>query len=453
MKEKSVLKLLESYGTVAPRYTSYPSAAHFQSEFSPSVYEQFLTGQSDGIVTSIYIHIPFCRSLCHYCGCFTRVVHDDNPIHDYLNLLEKEICLVGSMTNRRLLVSHIHFGGGSPNLLREGDIKRLLGLVRDNFNLQKDAEIAMECDPRQMTEDKAKGYALAGVNRVSLGVQDFNEKTQKVINRVQPFSQIAACMAWLRSSGITNINFDLIYGLPYQTPETVADNAHKAAALGASRVAVFGYAHVPWFKPHQKILEKHHLPEAHERYEQAEAVRAILVEKGYEAVGMDHFSLSDDPLAVASRQGLLHRNFQGYTTDEAQAVIGFGPSAISRLPELYAQNTSSLAVYRKCMEQGRLPIDKGLCLSEEDRLRAGIIEQLMCYFTVDAGEICKMHGFPPEFFDDSLQKVMEMEKDGLVERSGRIITVTEQGRYFVRSICACFDAYFQNVERKYARAV
>lgn len=441
------------YGGSAPRYTSYPSAAHFQEGFSPSVYERLLKSRPDKAEVSLYIHIPFCRSLCHYCGCFTRVVHDDDPVNAYVRLLEKEINLAGEMAGRRLSASHIHFGGGSPNLLKAQDLEHLLSTIDMNFKIQKGAEIAMECDPRQLTAGKARDYAIAGVNRVSLGVQDFNEKTQRAINRIQPFSLVAACTVWLREAQIRNINFDLIYGLPYQTPETVADNAFKAIALEVDRVALFGYAHVPWLKQHQRNLEKHPLPDAQERYEQAQAARRIFIENGYVPVGMDHFAKPGDPLAIAAREGHLHRNFQGYTTDESRALMGFGLSAISRLPECYAQNTSSLALYRERLEQGKLPVEKGLCLCNEDRLRADIIERLMCYFTVDAGEICKMHGFSPGSVDESFLKLRDMEKDGLVEIDGRIVNITDRGRHFVRSVCACFDAYFKQSGKSYARAV
>jgi oxygen-independent coproporphyrinogen-3 oxidase len=310
----------------------------------------------------------------------------------------------------------------------------------------------MECDPRQMTAEKIKDYALAGINRISFGVQDFNEKTQQAINRVQPFSQVAECVLWMREAGIKSVNFDLMYGLPYQTAETVADNAFKAAALGADRVALFGYAHVPWMKPHQRILEKHGLPGAPERYRQAEAARAILLEEDYAAVGMDHFALPGDALASAAREGRLHRNFQGYTTDRAAAIIGFGLSAISSLPEAYVQNTSASGFYKDCLERNKLPVEKGRRLSGEDRLRADIIERLMCYFTVDAGEVCRLHGYAPSFIDSSLWKLKDMEEDGLVELDGKVVTVTKKGEYFIRAVCACFDAYIQDSGR-YARAV
>ncbi len=436
-----------------PRYTSYPSAAHFQTGISSSVYERSLKDQPEKSTVSIYVHIPFCRSLCQYCGCFTRVVHDDNPVTEYIKLLEREVNLVGDMTEYRFSTTNIHFGGGSPNLMKARDLEGVLSAIDTNFKISGDAEIAMECDPRQMTADKALDYAVAGINRVSLGVQDFNDKTQRANNRVQPFYEIATCSAWLREAGIKNINFDLMYGLPYQTVGTVADNAFKAVTLGADRIALFGYAHVPWLKPHQKVLEKHPLPDAQERYDQAEAARSVFIENGYLPIGMDHFAKPADRMAIVMKEGKLHRNFQGYTTDNSSALLGFGLSAISHLPEMYAQNTSSFGDYREMLDNRHLPVEKGFCLGEEDRLRADIIEQLMCYFTVDVGEICKLHGFPLQTTDESLRAVMEMETDGLVETDGRVITVTDKGRYFVRAVCGCFDNHMKTTGKRYANAV
>jgi oxygen-independent coproporphyrinogen-3 oxidase len=453
MSENTTIeKILRDYGGPAPRYTSYPSAAHFQGGFSSALYDSLLKEQPEESELSIYIHIPFCRMLCHYCGCFTKVTNTDGPIRDYLDLVEKEVRIFGQRSRSSFTISHIHFGGGSPNLLAGRDIERLLDIITANSKIKDTAEIAMECDPRQMTAVKTRDYALAGINRISLGVQDLNDKTQQAINRLQPFSQIADCVLWMRKAGIKSVNFDLMYGLPYQTPATVADNARKAVALGAERIALFGYAHVPWMKPHQKIMEKHGLPGPLERYEQAEAARAVFLEQGYVAVGMDHFALPGDPLAAAAQEGRLHRNFQGYTTDRAQAVAGFGMSAISSLPEAYVQNTSDPGFYRECLEHGKLPVEKGRSLCREDRLRADIIERLMCYFEVDAGEICRLHGYAPGFMDSSLKKVRDMEKDGLVKTDGTVVKVTKKGEYFIRTVCACFDSYLED-SKKYARAV
>jgi oxygen-independent coproporphyrinogen-3 oxidase len=442
-------QLIQRYGGAAPRYTSYPSAAHFQPGFSLP-----WTGRLSGVTSvSVYLHIPFCRALCTYCGCFTRIVRGDNPIREYLALLEKEIALAGSMAGRRIPAGHVHFGGGSPNLLSGREIGRLLDLIERNFGISEGAEIAMEADPRQMTAAGAGDYAAAGINRISLGVQDFNENTQKAINRIQPLAQIASCVRWLRRAGIGKINFDLIYGLPFQTAETVAENAFKAAVLDPDRLALFGYAHVPWLKTHQKALEKYSLPGPRERHEQAEAARAVLLEEGYAAIGMDHFARPGDTLARAAEEGTLRRNFQGYTIDPSPAVAGFGLSAISRCPDAYMQNTSSFKTYRERLGQNRLPVEKGIALSAEDRLRAAVIERLMCCLPADLGHICRLHGFAPDFLDGCLRKAAAMEQDGLIAAVGRVVTVTERGRRFVRPVCACFDSYFDTTGEKYARAV
>ncbi|MBI1954318.1 MAG: oxygen-independent coproporphyrinogen III oxidase [Proteobacteria bacterium] len=444
-------KLIKRYGGPAPRYTSYPSAAQFKSGLLPSFQEQFLKNLPPNLSASLYLHIPFCRSLCHYCGCFTRVIHNDNPLRDYLNLLEKEIAQLSSKIPYRFPVKHIHFGGGSPNLLTAEDIKRLLNVINVTFQLQQDAEIAIEADPRQMTAIKARDYAEVGINRVSLGVQDFQDKTQKVINRLQPFSNIVDCTAWLRKAGVKDINFDLMYGLPYQTVETVLDNVFKALSLEPDRIALFGYAHVSWLKPHQKNLEKYELPNDIQRYEQAEAARKAFNSKGYISIGMDHFAKPDDLMALTMKERKLRRNFQGYTTDCSALLFGFGLSAISHLPQAYVQNTSSFKLYKKRIEQHCLPVEKGFELSKEDKLRADIIEKLMCYFTVDIKEVCQE--FSLNFLEESLQKLKHLKKDGLVDINGTVITITEQGKPFVRSVCTCFDAYFQEVEKRYARAV
>ncbi len=253
-------KLLEKHGKPVPRYTSYPPATQFRDVSSADSYYDCLQSLPENQSISLYLHIPFCRSLCSYCGCMTKVVHNDSPIRDYVRLLEKEIEIVARASPSHYKISHIHFGGGSPNLLLSEDLISLLAGIRDNFVILPNAEIAMEVDPRQLTRNKIYDYSLAGVNRISLGVQDFQESTQKAVNRIQPFSQIKRCVSWIRDSGISSINFDLMYGLPYQTTESVSDNIVKALSLEPDCIALFGYAHVPWMKPHQKLLERYVLP-------------------------------------------------------------------------------------------------------------------------------------------------------------------------------------------------
>lgn len=451
--EPDAKQLLEKYGGPAPRYTSYPPATRFRPVGSADSYRDQLIVLPEDEIVSLYLHIPFCRSLCSYCGCMTRVVHDDEPIRNYVRQVEKEINLVVTTLRHRHRVGHIHFGGGSPNLLLRDDLNLLMTSVKANFTVMPDAEIAMEVDPRQMTRDKAADYAHAGINRISLGVQDFQESTQKAINRIQPFSQIESCVRWLRDAGIGAINFDLMYGLPYQTVESIADNIQKAISLNPDRVALFGYAHVPWMKLHQKILEKYALPDMAERYRQSETARHMLKQAGYNAIGMDHFARNGDLLALAYKSGAIKRNFQGYTRDKADTLIGFGLSAISRVPGAYVQNTSHLGAYLEKLERGRFPNERWMQITDEDRLRGEIIENLMCYFNVDCEDVCKKHGFSAAYLDPALKKLDIMKLDGLLKVKGRTVSVTESGMVFIRAIAACFDAYYEGGVLRHARSV
>lgn len=446
-------KLLEKYGGPVPRYTSYPPATRFHPVGCTDSYRDHLLALPEGETISLYLHIPFCRSLCSYCGCTMRVVHDDDLIRNYVRLLEKEINLVATTLRHHHSISHIHFGGGSPNLLLRDDISLLLTSIRANFSLAPDVEIAMEADPRQLTQDKAFDYARAGINRISLGVQDFQEKTQKAINRIQPFSQIESCTRWLRDAGINAINFDLMYGLPYQTVDSISDNVQKAMSLKPDRVALFGYAHVPWMKPHQKILEKYALPDMIERYDQSEIARDMLKQGGYSPIGMDHFARKNDPLAVAHETGVVKRNFQGYTNDRADTLIGFGLSAISRVPGAYVQNTTFFSSYKDKLENGIFPDERWIHITNEDRLRGDVIESLMCYFNVDCADTCKKHGFSAAHLDSDLEKLDMMKHDGLLKVKGRTISVTETGAVFIRAIAACFDAYYEEGIFRHARSV
>lgn len=445
----SLTKLLDNYGGAVPRYTSYPSAVQFRNDFQYPLTEKRLESRD----VSIYVHIPFCRSLCSYCGCMTRVAKNDSPIHDYLVSLENEISLLGGLTGYKLNAGHLHFGGGSPNLLDGQTISEIIDLIDIHFNIRDGAEIAIEADPRQLTREKARDYASAGINRVSLGVQDFDPQTQAAINRIQPFSMIDSCVSWLREAGMKSINFDLMYGLPYQTTDSVSANVQKALSLVPDRVAVFGYAHVPWMRPHQKILEKHPLPDAMERFIQAEVVRKEFLESGYRGIGMDHFSMPQDSLAKAADAGTLRRNFQGYTADNFHDLLGIGISSISRLPDAYVQNTTSFKTYKEKLNQGVLPTDKGCSLSGEDKMRSEVIEQLMCYLKVDVAKICQEHGFLNDFLSTELESLHEMVNDGLVQVTGSHVLVTEIGRPFVRAVCARFDPYFDKGKNRHARAV
>lgn len=435
--------LLEKYGHAVPRYTSYPTAPHFKADFPLSYHSYLLSGLAEDKCVSLYLHIPFCRQLCHYCGCFTKIINHDEPLKEYLKLLREEIRLIGTACNSKIPVNHVHFGGGSPNMLAPDDFKILMETIRRYFSLRDDAEIAMEVDPRLMGDEKVKAYTAAGVNRVSLGVQDFQPDVQRAINRMQPYGMIENCLGKLRQAGIESVNFDLIYGLPLQTEEGIADNIRKTLALKPDRIALFGYAHVPWMKPHQKLLDKYPMPDMAERYRQQERARTGIIEGGYSVIGMDHFALPDDDLCRIYESGKLNRNFQGYTTDSADVLIGLGLSSISSFPQAYAQNTADIVSYRKAIKDGRAPVIKGYVLADQDCLRRGIIQSLMCYFEVDVVKVCREYDVPLSDLEQEFSALRALQDDGLVKIDGYHIKVTDIGRPFVRVIGACFDEHFK----------
>jgi len=372
-------------------------------------------------------------------------------MQSYLRLLISEIHLAGELIGYKPRVSHIHFGGGTPNILSPKDLQDVLDAVSKNFKGLDQAEIAMEIDPRLLSEEKVNGYTALGLNRVSLGVQDFQNNVQRAMNRIQPYETIERCMEWLRNAGIKNINFDLMYGLPLQTVEGIEDNIDKALSLSPDRIALFGYAHVPWMKPHQKLLEKYELPDSAARFEQQKRAQNRIIENGYQAIGMDHFSLPDDALCTAHRDKSLRRNFQGYTTDNSDVVLGFGLSAISSFPQAYIQNTSDITVYKDRLTKGALATVKGCILSEDDKMRRDIIQNLMCNFEADLGAICRKYRMDTDILAQALDGLKDMIEDFLVAMNGYHLKVTEKGRPFVRIACMHFDSYITAQNENAAR--
>jgi oxygen-independent coproporphyrinogen-3 oxidase len=447
--DQEVIRLLHKYNCPVPRYTSYPTAVQFSDNIPDNCYEMLLENIDDNQSLSLYMHIPFCRALCNYCGCFTRVVNHYDPIHDYVSLLCQEIELVGKITGKNKKVSHIHFGGGSPNYLSNEDFIRIMTTISSSFKVSKDAEIAMEMDPRILEQEKIRIYAEAGVNRASFGVQDFDPNVQKAIGREQPYKHVSKCIQWLRDAGIDNINFDLIYGLPNQDENTISDTVSKAISLKPDRVALFGYAHVPWMRKHQLKLEKYDIPDMELRYQLFETAKLSFTEKGYDPVGIDHFVKANDN----EKSKLLHRNFQGYTTDNTSILLGFGISSISSFPYSYLQNTTSFREYRKYLLQDKLPISRGIMMNESDRIRGNIIEAIMCRFEVDIEGICSIYSFPTDNLSDAIENMAEYIEDGLVEVTGNIVKITDKGRPFTRLIAACFDEYLSPERNRHSQAV
>ncbi|TVR97501.1 MAG: oxygen-independent coproporphyrinogen III oxidase [Rhodospirillales bacterium] len=447
------MRLAEKYDLNVPRYTSYPTAPHFSPAVDAATYRGWLAGIDPTSPLSLYFHIPFCDSMCWFCGCYTKVVQRYEPVRAYLDVLATEIDLVSAALPGRFTARHLHWGGGSPTLLRPDDWLKLIGHLRRRFHIAADAELAVELDPRDTTEAYVRALAEAGVTRVSIGVQDFDPEVQSAINRHQPFEVVERVCAWLRTHGIADINLDLMYGLPHQTVERVVAMVETAHRLAPARLALFGYAHVPWMKSHQRLIDETALPAGPERLAQFAGAAGRLDALGYRAVGLDHFARPDDALARAADAGRLRRNFQGYTSDDAPVLLGLGASAIGSLPEGYVQNVAPLRDYAGRVTAGRLAVARGIALGPEDRLRGHVIERLMCTLDVDVAEACGTHGFAADALDQAWDRLGPLQADGLVTVDGNRIAVTEAGRPFVRLVAAAFDAYLASGQARHSRAV
>ncbi len=430
-----------------PRYTSYPTAPHFSAAVGPPQYAEWLGELSPAATLSLYLHVPFCKELCLYCGCHTKAVRQRAPIDAYAEKLKQEIDLLANATRSRRVV-HLHWGGGTPSILGPDALVAITDRAAANFDLGALVEHAIELDPRAVTPELAAALKRIGITRVSFGAQDFSPHVQQAIGRVQPFEQVEAAADMVRAAGVTNINIDLMYGLPRQTIGDVIRSAELAASLEPSRLALFGYAHVPWFKSHQRLISEDSLPGAGERMAQMHAASETLEECGYVQIGLDHFARLHDDMQRASRTGRLHRNFQGYTTDAADALIGLGVSAIGQLPQGYVQNAPDIGSYTRAIGSGQFATVKGLALSDDDRRRADIIERLMCDLTVDLDATAADASFSAE-----LEAIDALSQSGIVRRAGRHVEVTDEGRPFVRLVAAAFDAYLPGTQKRHSVAV
>jgi oxygen-independent coproporphyrinogen-3 oxidase len=435
--------LLAKYDGRAPRYTSYPTAAQFTGDVGPGDYETWLAELPHEKPISLYVHIPFCQRLCWFCGCNTRVIRKAELLTRYVEGLRAELALIERVRPDRLTVAEIHLGGGTPNLLSRDDLVLLFSTIRHVFKVRPGAEISAECDPVSMTQTWAQAAAFHGVTRVSFGVQDLNPSVQAAVNRVESYEQVKQAVEWVRQAGIPSVNFDLMYGLPKQTTQGVADTITHALTLRPDRVALFGYAHVPWMKPHQFLIHEEDLPNAVERLQQAEAGAQILLQAGYEWIGLDHFALPSDALAAAGHTRRLHRNFQGYTTDPCETLIAIGASGISKLPQGYVQNQTAELAWRAAVDRGELPTARGVQLTEDDRFRADIIDSLMCHMGVNLAETCARHQRQRTALIDERLAMADFVEDGLITRHRDTIHVTQKGRPFVRAICAVFDRHLR----------
>ena len=443
--------LPELAAETAPRYTSYPTAV----EFNPAVAseqqrEALLALPADGTL-GLYLHIPYCEQLCWYCGCNTGRSGNDDRVERYAAGLFDEIDTVSGLARGK--VTAIHFGGGSPNALSAATLARLMSRLRDRFDIASDAEIALELDPRTLRQDFIKAMAQNGVTRVSLGVQTLAGHVQQRIGRIQPFEMVAGQVAALRSAGIARINFDLMYGLPRQMAADITETIDLALTLSPDRVAMFGYAHLPQQLPRQRVIREPELPGQAERFAQARLAHGRFTEAGYVAVGFDHFARADDPLAIAAASGTLRRNFQGFTADAADALIGLGASAISDLPGLIVQNEKNAGRYRMRVSAGRLAGERGVARTAEDVLRGAVIERLLCECACDVAAVCRAHGRPEGYLDEEIAALAPLVSAGVCWVTGRNVHVRAEGAPYARLVARAFDAYRAALATRFSRAV
>lgn len=445
------IDLLKRFARPGPRYTSYPPAPAFHAEYDARRLEVdlILNNDENAKPLSLYIHIPFCDTLCYFCGCTTFITKDRSQIRRYLNALKQEIAKWAWYVKKERRVEQIHWGGGTPSYLEPDEIRELAGFVKELFHVAPDAEFSVEIDPRGLRFEHLEAFKESGVNRLSLGVQDFDERVQRAVNRIQPESLTRDAMMWSRQLGIDQINIDLIYGLPLQNVETFGKTLQKIVELAPNRIAVFNFAYVPWMKPHQKLLHPEDLPSPEMKLQLLHSTIETLGRAGYEYIGMDHFARPDDELAIAQKAKTLHRNFQGYSTKAGADLYGFGLSSISHFGNVYAQNAKTLPLYLEAAERGQFATKLGYRMSKDDEIRKFVIMRLMCDLEVDKGEVERRFGIMfDEYFDRSLDMLQEFINEGLVQQSLSTIQVVGAGRYVLRNIALCFDAYTSTREQQ-----
>ncbi len=451
------LNLVQKYDVAGPRYTSYPPATKFTDTLTwPDLAERILENNRSERDLSLYFHIPFCETLCWFCGCTTVITPDHSKGQVYLDYLEKEMAQMSTLINPRRKAVQLHWGGGSPTFLSPDEIRRLGELIYRHFTFSDDLEAGVEIDPRRLTRQHVAALREAGFNRASFGVQDFDSQVQEAVHRIQPRELTEQVLGWARELGFGSVNFDLIYGLPHQTVESFNRTLDSVLSLQPDRLAVFSYAHVPWVKPAQKILEQKNLPSAEVKLQLLKTVIERLTENNrYVYIGMDHFARPGDELAIAQRSKKLQRNFQGYSTRAGADIYSFGMSAISQIPDAYWQNEKDLLKYYTALDAGRAPLTRGYLLSEEDKIRRDTIMRVMCDLSLDYAAMSQRLGVSfGSHFERELESLAGFEADGLVRRSPTGLEVTDTGRLFIRNIAMCFDNTLAPAsERKHSRTI
>ena len=447
------LDLIRKYNVAAPRYTSYPPATHFVEMPGQQIQERMRANAGSAKDLSLYFHLPFCHSLCWYCGCTTVITPNQSASAQYLEYIGRELAILSPLIGRERKAVQLHFGGGSPTFLLPEEIRALGALIRSHFTLDNAIEAGVEIDPRRLTRDHVTALREAGFNRASVGVQDFDAKVQMAVHRIQPKALTEQTVHWLREAGFPSLNFDLIYGLPHQTAETFAKSLDEVIAMQPDRLAVFNYAHVPWMKPAQKILKV--LPTPEMKLELLKLTVERLTSNGYCYIGMDHFARADDELAIAQRNKTLQRNFQGYSTRGNTDIYAFGMSSISQADGAYWQNHKDLPDYYAALDAGKAPISRGYVLTEDDRIRREVIARLMCDLSLDFGRMSGLLGVDfSGYFSRELSSLGDLEADGLIETDACGLRVTDLGRLLIRNIAVRFDAYFgKESEGRFSKSI
>jgi oxygen-independent coproporphyrinogen-3 oxidase len=440
------LEKFSRYSRPGPRYTSYPTALEFSEDFGYERYLQMLRDETGPL--SLYVHLPFCRSACYFCGCNVVFTSKEEKLSEYVDYLKREIDLLAEQIDNSREVIQFHFGGGTPTYYKAFELDEIMTHLKKRFpNWSGDAEISVEIDPRFFNEDQMKVFKNHGFNRISFGVQDFDPRVQQEIHRIQPYETTKAAVDLARRYGIESINTDLIYGLPYQSLESFQNTLRLARSLDPDRLAVFNYAHVPWLKKTMRKFDETTIPSPEVKLQILQHTIDYLTSEGYEMIGMDHFAKPQDELFGAIAKGELHRNFQGYTTRGGANLIGIGLTSIGEGKRYYAQNTKDMKAYEAAIDAGRLPYERGVELSDDDVLRKSVIMELMANFSVDIPRVEREFGISfTDYFADALEKLKEFEEAELLSITPEAIRVTPTGTLLIRNIAMPFDAYMNKYE-------
>jgi oxygen-independent coproporphyrinogen-3 oxidase len=451
------LDLIKKYNVPGPRYTSYPPATHFTNEVDfDDVREKIRKNNEQPRDLSLYYHLPFCRSLCWYCGCTTVITPRQDRSAIYIKYLQKEMELMSELMNPRRKVVQLHFGGGTPTFLTPDELRQLGRMIHERFIVAPDVEAGVEIDPRRLTQDHVTALREIGFNRASIGVQDHNPEVQHAVHRVQPLEQTRQSVEWVRAAGFKSVNIDLIYGLPHQTVGSFEKTIDEVLALKPDRFAVFSYAHVPWVKPAQRVFKDEALPSAEVKLQLLKFTIEKLTAEGFVYIGMDHFARPNDELTLAQQQKTLQRNFQGYSTHGEADIYSFGMSSISQADGIYWQNVKELPAYYGALDRSRIPFAKGYVLTDNDKIRRQTIMRLMCDLSLDYAAMSQLIGWDfKNYFDGELASLEDLVEDGLIERNEDGLRVTDTGRLLIRNIAMRFDAYqsARAAERAYSQTI